>query len=325
MKQSYLSIVISGRNDNYGGNFLQRLHLFINCINTLSREYRLDTEIILVEWNPPNNRPSLSKVIKVKRNSNLIIRIITVPNSIHRTYINNKKLPIFELIAKNAGVRRAKGKFILATNPDILFSFEIFKFISSKKLSDNFFYRTDRYDYQKEITLNNSLKDQINTAKKNCIRINSFGLSMDFDHKKLPFRLEDYLVKKEINKKITLEPNTQYRPEFIVHTNAAGDFLLMAKENWLCLRGYPEITKTMMVDAYLVCMAYSLGLKQKILSYPKVIFHQEHKRDIEKRPLVDYKEWMRDCVFMIFFKKPIIRNKSNWGLANINLKENYVF
>jgi hypothetical protein len=51
---------------------------------------------------------------------NLAVRVITVPSDLHDTL--NSTSPVLEFHAKNVGIRRARGDFVLVTNPDILFS-----------------------------------------------------------------------------------------------------------------------------------------------------------------------------------------------------------
>ncbi|HYK17960.1 MAG TPA: hypothetical protein VEV37_08055 [Bryobacteraceae bacterium] len=48
--------------------------------------------------------------------------------------------------AKNAGIREARGQFILATNPGILFTDELVNFLASFRLEPDCLYRADRYD-----------------------------------------------------------------------------------------------------------------------------------------------------------------------------------
>ena len=47
------------------------------------------------------------------------------PSVLHRRLKYADRLPLFQMIAKNVGIRRAKGQFVLATNIDILFSDEL--------------------------------------------------------------------------------------------------------------------------------------------------------------------------------------------------------
>ena len=59
-------------------------------------------------------------------NENQIVRIITVSNNDHKKFKNSEKLKIFQMIAKNVGIKRSNGKFILVTNIDIIFSDDFF-------------------------------------------------------------------------------------------------------------------------------------------------------------------------------------------------------
>ena len=54
---------MGARNDNHGGRFLHRIQVCVNALFTLSRKYELDVELIIVEWNPPLNRPSLAQAL----------------------------------------------------------------------------------------------------------------------------------------------------------------------------------------------------------------------------------------------------------------------
>jgi hypothetical protein len=50
------------------------------------------------------------------------------------------------MIAKNTGIRRARGEFVLATNLDIVFSPELMRFLADRRLERGAMYRMDRYD-----------------------------------------------------------------------------------------------------------------------------------------------------------------------------------
>jgi len=41
---------------------------------------------------------------------------------------------LYQMIAKNAGIRRARGEYVLATNIDILFSSELACFFAARRL-----------------------------------------------------------------------------------------------------------------------------------------------------------------------------------------------
>jgi len=46
-----------------------------------------------------------------------------------RQIAHGDKLPLFQMIAKNVGIRRARGRFVLVTNIDILFSDAVIQFM----------------------------------------------------------------------------------------------------------------------------------------------------------------------------------------------------
>lgn len=85
-----LSIVIAGRNDEYGGangtgGSLQRFQSSLHWMNFhLERLGRnVSIEMIVVDWNPLSNRPPLSAVV-FKPPSIASMRFITVPSSLHQ-------------------------------------------------------------------------------------------------------------------------------------------------------------------------------------------------------------------------------------------------
>ena len=143
----YISFVLATRNDDHGSNMQEKNRFFVERWSYLAEKYNLSAELIIVEWNPNQSRKKLSEVIEIpKLNKNLSIRIIEVEKKYHEKFTSSKKLDFFQMQAKNVGVRRAKGEFIVCTNIDVIFSENLFQFLSEKKLKSNTVYRTDRYD-----------------------------------------------------------------------------------------------------------------------------------------------------------------------------------
>src|SRR5208282_5084177 len=99
------------------------MQIFVTALLEQCRRHQIPSELIIVEWNPPPDRPPLAHALNWPRDPGpCAVRIIEVPAAIHRRYRNADGLALYQMIAKNAGIRRARGKFILATNIDILFS-----------------------------------------------------------------------------------------------------------------------------------------------------------------------------------------------------------
>ena len=143
----YISFIVATRNDDHGSNMQEKNQFFIERWTYLSKKFNLSAELIIVEWNPDLNKKKLSEIIKIpKLNKNLSIRIIEVEKKYHEKFTSSKKIDFYQMQAKNVGIRRAKGDFIVCTNIDIIFSEDLFQLLSKKKLKNNTVYRVDRYD-----------------------------------------------------------------------------------------------------------------------------------------------------------------------------------
>ena len=118
MSDPYLSVVIVGRNDDYGVDFMARLNTFVRSLDRQVKNHPRLVELIVVEWNPLPDRQPLAEVLT--KVNNLCVRIITVPNAVHEQIGHTS--PVLEYYGKNVGIRRARGRFVLTTNPDIIFT-----------------------------------------------------------------------------------------------------------------------------------------------------------------------------------------------------------
>src|SRR3954453_8700966 len=119
----YLSVVATARNDDHGGNPLYRMQLFVDGLIAQADRFRVPTELVLVEWNPPADRPRLADVLDWPEGAgHCDVRIIEGPHDLHSPLERSDRLPLFQMIGKNVGIRRARGDLVLATNIDILFS-----------------------------------------------------------------------------------------------------------------------------------------------------------------------------------------------------------
>ena len=127
----HLSVVATSRNDNHGGFLTQRMQHFTDGLIAQCKRHRLRAELIMVEWNPPAERRPLAEELAWPQDCGPVdVRIITVPRELHARLPHGDKLPLYQMIAKNVGIRRARGRFVLATNIDILFSDEAMRFMS---------------------------------------------------------------------------------------------------------------------------------------------------------------------------------------------------
>lgn len=250
----YLSIVIASRNDDHGENLIQRRQASLDGLFEQLEGHRIESEIIIVEWNPPADKPLLKDVIIWPNKMRYCtIKIIEVPFSIHQKYDNFEKFLINVVAAVNCGIKRARGEFILPGVSDLFYSEELMTFIASKALKINERYRVDRCDVKRDVLNCHNLKDKLRCCEDNIIRIHGF----DFQgHKGLP----------------------------LLHTDACGDFQLMSRKYWHLLRGYWESDIVGgFVDSILSYCSFSAGVKEVVLNDPLRIYHIDHSSNFNSR------------------------------------------
>jgi len=149
------------------------MQIFVTGLLEQCRRFRLDSELIIVEWNPPADRPKLAEALTWPVQSGpCVVRIIEVPEKMHRRFKHSEKLPLFQMIAKNVGIRRARGQFVLATNIDVLFSDDLVRFLSNGGLNENAMYRIDRHDAPGAVPLKATIQQQLEFCRRNVIRVN---------------------------------------------------------------------------------------------------------------------------------------------------------
>src|SRR5262249_60024159 len=96
-------------------------------------------------------------------------RIVTVGPEVHARFDPRGGLPLFQMIAKNAGIRRAQGRFVLATNVDLLFPDALFRTLRDG-LREGVLYRNDRLDVARDIPESASLEAQIAFCRDHVLR-----------------------------------------------------------------------------------------------------------------------------------------------------------
>jgi hypothetical protein len=172
-ERPYLSVVVTARNDDHGGNLLGRMQAFVNGWVGQCKRHRLTSELIFVEWNPPGDRPHLVDALHWPEDLGPCrVRIFQVPSDLHRRYIHAEALPLYQMMAKNAGIRRARGRFVLATNIDIIFSDELAGFLAKRKLQPGRMYRIDRHDVMPDVPID-GIEEQLAYCRTHLIRINA--------------------------------------------------------------------------------------------------------------------------------------------------------
>ena len=220
----YLSIVLTGRNDNFGGDFNQRLLSALSYNHQLLLEAAVEYELVFVEWRPMRGRMLLADLIR-EHLPLIASRFVTyeVDERYHDVFSQNPRLEFHEFVAKNVGIRRAAGSYILVTNTDIYLSSDIVNAIARHTLRPMVLYRATRLDLKSWLDGTN-LDEAVLADPRNQAAVNR------------------------------IEP-----PYF---TNAAGDFLLLDRFSFHAVRGFNEVFRVakIHIDANFCIQAHANGL-----------------------------------------------------------------
>lgn len=142
-----LSIVVTGRHDNYGGDFNERFFTTLRFNHARLAERGVACELVFVEWNPIQNRSFLAELLGREFDpAAMALRRFVVAPEYHAALTQNPQIGYLEYVAKNVGIRRASGAFILATNTDVLLGREVIDAIAAGRLNAGTIYRAPRYD-----------------------------------------------------------------------------------------------------------------------------------------------------------------------------------
>jgi len=161
---------------------LGRMQAFLDSWIGQSKLYNFPSEIIIVEWNPPVGRPKLIDDLRWPLETEPChVRFIDVPAEIHQRLPSPDAIPLHQMIAKNVGIRRARGEFILATNIDIVFSRELMRFLAQRALEPGKLYRIDRHDVSKDIPREPSVDELLDFCETHKLRVFTKEGTFTFD------------------------------------------------------------------------------------------------------------------------------------------------
>ncbi|MTI08925.1 hypothetical protein [Curvivirga aplysinae] len=315
-----LSIVVVSRNDDHVEDMAQRTQAFIDTILYLSAKIKRYVELIIVEWNPPKERASFQQQFNFpKKHQYVNIRIITVPYDIHAKYQEQSPLLLHQMIGKNVGIRRASGKFILATNIDVLLSETLFNYITGPYLKPGCLYRSNRVDIRREVLEEQGVAEILDKAYDHILEVNyADGGAGSIRNEKNTKTSPDSMGK--------LPPNLHFR--------ACGDFHLLHREDWAKLTGYSEVVcYPLHIDALLGLTAFHAGLTEISLGDEFLHFHIDHShgKSVEANTFqTHHQETVKHPSLMDLFnlhvhmyqvKDYYIYNHVNWGEASCELSE----
>ncbi len=339
MAKPEISIVVTSRNDDHGGEMLKRMTIFIKGLIHQTRKHNLNTELVFVEWNPPGDQPLLSEVLpKPAKGDKLTVRYIIVPNEIHRRYKRGTEIPLFQMIAKNIGIRRAQSDWILCSNVDLLFSDPLMMKLKAGGFNQKSYYRAQRCDVPNKILADWSTEAALEFSKKNVInrlgKDTRFVYIGDWPHS-LP-RNNFYLW--------LMDRLNYFRLKYLYHSAqfrlrpldavACGDFTMFHHSGWHEIKGYLELDLySLHIDTFALMMALTLDYKQVVFAPSACTYHIEHNTGWESmNPIEKIKFWEKrpglahDFIweaakYMIYRKTIFYINDDNWGMPSEKFQE----
>ena len=292
----YLSIVLSTRNDFYSNKSMAEV-LKNNLLTMLQNieNNKIYTEIVITEWNPPQETESLFEALKdIDPNIYTKIRIITVPQNIHKSYKYNDKRNLIGEIAGNVAIRRSSGKFILHKSSDTFFSESIFKFISKHQLDQKCFYRCDKVEVK-------------------CDFKNTMGW--------------ESLFKKNIISRSKYSGSGAYK-------SSSGDFMLASRKSWHDIRGFPESDTVYLLgpDGETLSAFLGLGLNQVCLDKSHSVYKISHggtydnrmKNYHKKTEYIKNKFWMFNNIFIFLRIYSLYKSLGRFFLGVINIPKSNI-
>lgn len=118
-----ISIVIYGRNDNYGYNQSKRWVLGLNCMAAVLTAPA--DEIVYVDYNTPEDFPTFPESVAdlLTEPAKQRLRILRVRPQHHQAFASRSHLSVLEPVARNVAIRRTNpaNRWVLSTNPDMIF------------------------------------------------------------------------------------------------------------------------------------------------------------------------------------------------------------
>jgi hypothetical protein len=235
-----ISLVLTGRNDEYGGDFSARFFRTLRFNHEQLTARGIAHEIVFVEWAPSRERALLVEQIfeAVPQLDRRLCSWYVVDAQYHAALSLNPRLEYLEFIAKNVGVRRAQGRFVLTSNCDVYLGRQVLDVLQRGALEPRTLYRAARHD----------------------LKLASDLSGLDWGVLEDPRNLAG--------------PAHRLKPPFM--GSATGDFVLLDRETFHAIGGFNEIYRVARIgiDRNLLVKALSCGLRIADIGGP--VYHVNH-------------------------------------------------
>lgn len=262
----YLSIVGWARNDGYTPNYAKRLEHSLGFLVRQLEKHEIPSEVIVVEWNPPPGNPLLADLLNgfLGGTSHASVRFIVVPPEFHPGPLGWQKRGMHVNYAANVGLRRARGRFVTPKALDTFYSEKLVSTIGRLDLDDRRVYRCDRLDA--------------------CMADETW---LDLPDDELLAVLAGHVVLR--NERLTHSIDWKMRD---LHTNACGDFILMATPRWHGIRGYQKDPTVLCLDSDSIALhAAAAHGASEVHWQEECIYKVVHGNTHAQRTATVWKDW----------------------------------
>lgn len=263
----YLTIVGWTRNDGYTANYAERTTHAISLLVRQLERHRIPSELIVVEWNPPTDRPRISDLVGPLDSQHATVRFIEVGEEYHRRLKGWEERGLPTVAALCVGMRRARGVFLTPKALDTFYSDQLVAHIARRDLDDSCVYRVDRCD----------------------VRIEGHDWLAASDE-----ALFDLLKRAPMQRHVCQQQSPQWKIRNL-HTNGCGDFTLLSTGRWHQMRGYPKDTTVLGLDADSIALHGAVGYGAREVRWPDdcTVYKIVQARTHNQRVVPVWKPWQK--------------------------------
>lgn len=283
-----LSAVVVSRNDNYGGNLADRATY---CLNSL-----IDTfdEVFYIDWNSPTHSLLYDIEDRLIKKGNL--KHIVIPPDVASMLTNNdpQAQVCCETLARNIGIRRATGDYIVSTNIDVIAPRRDHLEKAINELDKNTFYTISRRHVEwKDI-------EEFHGGER------KFS---DWEN------LRDHLIENSEERKY--DEKVVDGDDYSI-INCCGDFQLAHKDIWNEIRGFEEeLIYVLYSDTNVQKKAVKHGFDLKAI-YSPALFHIFHGKG--GGGFLDGINRKTNDMYRAVTSQEKTENKETWGFSPIEIE-----
>ena len=291
-----ISVVIVGRNDNYGGTLNERATY---CLNTMLDAF---DEVIFVDWNTEEGKPPLTDVLDIKVYPERLKTIIVRPADVKRIMGDSydKGVEFCQVIPRNIGIRRASGDHVVLAALDIIAPRRIFLEDAVSRIGPGRMLTVKRnhidIEFIREVYKRSNSHEFTRDFMFEHYGVNSINVARMF---------KSLVVNAEILNRI---PQEEYFNAASI-IGGCGDFQIALKSTWEAIRGFEEDQiKRFYMDTEVQFKIIAAGGIVTASNYPP-IYHIDHPRYFD-----DDKSSFNPCELYT------TRNSENWGWPDENFE-----